>query len=82
MPVAVGDKVWRIRVLPLNPRSGRKLSRLLPANSIGYLHAYLHSPDTQFELFSVVIGSFRCFKCTLLCYVLLDPETTGITPPS
>jgi len=57
--LAVVDREFTIKILD---HGANKMPRLLPANSTGaYKPIYIH-PDTQFEIFGVVIGSFRRFK--------------------
>ena len=57
--LAVVDREFTIKILD---HGANKMPRLLPANSTGaYKPSYIR-PDTQFEIFGVVIGSFRRFK--------------------
>ena len=57
--LAVVDQEFTIKILDYG---ANKMPRLLPANSTGAYRPIYIRPDTQFEIFGVVIGSFRRFK--------------------
>ena len=57
--LAVVDREFTIKILD---HGANKMPRLLPANSTGTYKPIYIRPDTQFEIFGVVIGSFRRFK--------------------
>jgi len=57
--LAVVDREFTIKILD---HGANKMPRLLPANSTGAYRPIHIRPDTQFEIFGVVIGSFRRFK--------------------
>lgn len=57
--LAVVDREFTIKILD---HGANKMPRLLPANSTGAYKTIYIRPDTQFEIFGVVIGSFRRFK--------------------
>jgi len=57
--LAVVDREFTIKILD---HGANKMPRLLPANSTGAYKPIYIRPDTQFEIFGVVIGSFRRFK--------------------
>jgi DNA polymerase V len=57
--LAVVDREFTIKILD---HGANKMPRLLPANSTGAYRPIYIRPDTQFEIFGVVIGSFRRFK--------------------
>jgi len=57
--LAVVDREFTIKIYDLG---ANKMPRLLPANSTGTYRPIYIRPDTQFEIFGVVIGSFRRFK--------------------
>lgn len=57
--LAVVDREFTIKILD---HGANKTPRLLPANSTGAYKPIYIRPDTQFEIFGVVIGSFRRFK--------------------
>lgn len=57
--LAVVDREFTIKILDYGPN---KMPRLLPANSSGAYRPIHIRPDMQFEIFGVVIGSFRRFK--------------------
>lgn len=57
--LAVVDREFTIKILD---HGANKMPRLLPANSSGAYKPIYIRPDTQFEIFGVVIGSFRRFK--------------------
>ena len=55
----VVDREFTIKILDYG---ANKMPRLLPANSTGTYKPIYIRPDTQFEIFGVVIGSFHRFK--------------------
>jgi len=57
--LAVVDQEFTIKILD---HGANKMPRLLPANSTGAYRPIYIRPDTQFEIFGVVTGSFRRFK--------------------
>ncbi len=57
--LAVVDREFTIKILD---HGANRMPRLLPANSTGAYKPIHIRPDTQFEIFGVVIGSFRRFK--------------------
>ncbi|SEG06598.1 LexA family protein [Nitrosomonas ureae] len=57
--LAVVDREFTIKILD---QGANKMPRLMPANSSGVYRPIYICPDTQFEIFGVVIGSFRRFK--------------------
>lgn len=57
--LAVVDREFTIKILDYG---ANKMPRLMPANSTGAYRPIYIRPDTQFEIFGVVIGSFRRFK--------------------
>ncbi len=57
--LAVVDREFTIKILD---HGANKMPRLMPANSSGAYRPIYIRPDTQFEIFGVVIGSFRRFK--------------------
>lgn len=57
--LAVVDREFTIKILDYG---ANKMPRLMPANSSGAYKPIYIRPDTQFEIFGVVIGSFRRFK--------------------
>ena len=57
--LAVVDREFTIKILD---HGANKMPRLMPANSTGAYRPIYIRPDTQFEIFGVVIGSFRRFK--------------------
>lgn len=57
--LAVVDREFTIKILD---HGANKMPRLIPANSTGAYRPIYIRPDTQFEIFGVVIGSFRRFK--------------------
>ena len=57
--LAVVDREFTIKILD---HGANRMPRLLPANSTGAYKPIYIRPDTQFEIFGVVIGSFRRFK--------------------
>lgn len=57
--LAVVDREFTIKILDYG---ANKMPRLLPANASGAYRPIHIRPDTQFEIFGVVIGSFRRFK--------------------
>ncbi|MER0204008.1 MAG: peptidase S24 [Nitrosomonas sp.] len=57
--LAVVDREFTIKILD---HGANKMPRLLPANSTGAYKPIYIRPDTQFEIFGVVTGSFRRFK--------------------
>ncbi len=57
--LAVVDREFTIKILD---QGANKMPRLMPANSSGVYRPIYIRPDTQFEIFGVVIGSFRRFK--------------------
>lgn len=57
--LAVVDQEFTIKILDYG---ANKMPRLLPANSTGAYRPIYIRPDTQFEIFGVVTGSFRRFK--------------------
>lgn len=57
--LAVVDQEFTIKILDYG---ANKMPRLLPANSSGTYRPIHIRPDTQFEIFGVVTGSFRRFK--------------------
>jgi len=57
--VAVVDREFTIKILDYG---ANKMPRLMPANSSGTYRPIYIRPDTQFEIFGVVTGSFRRFK--------------------
>lgn len=57
--LAVVDREFTIKILDYG---ANKMPRLMPANSSGAYRPIYIRPDTQFEIFGVVIGSFRRFK--------------------
>jgi len=57
--LAVVDREFTIKILD---HGANKMPRLMPANSTGAYKPIYIRPDTQFEIFGVVIGSFRRFK--------------------
>ena len=57
--LAVIDREFTIKILD---HGANKMPRLLPANSTGAYKPIYIRPDTQFEIFGVVTGSFRRFK--------------------
>ena len=57
--LAVVDREFTIKILDYG---ANKMPRLIPANSTGAYKPIYIRPDTQFEIFGVVIGSFRRFK--------------------
>ena len=56
--LAVVDREFTIKILDYG---ANKMPRLMPANSTGAYKPIYIRPDTQFEIFGVVIGSFRRF---------------------
>lgn len=57
--LAVVDREFTIKILD---HGANKMPRLMPANSSGEYRPIYIRPETQFEIFGVVIGSFRRFK--------------------
>jgi DNA polymerase V len=57
--LAVVDREFTIKILDYG---ANKMPRLLPANASGAYRPIYIRPDSQFEIFGVVIGSFRRFK--------------------
>lgn len=57
--LAVVDREFTIKILDYG---ANKMPRLMPANSSGVYRPIYIRPDTQFEIFGVVTGSFRRFK--------------------
>lgn len=57
--LAVVDQEFTIKILDYG---ANKMPRLMPANSTGAYRPIYIRPDTQFEIFGVVTGSFRRFK--------------------
>ena len=57
--LAVVDREFTIKILDYR---ANKMPRLMPANSSGTYRPIYIRPDTQFEIFGVVTGSFRRFK--------------------
>lgn len=57
--LAVVDREFTIKILD---QGANKMPRLVPANSSGAYRPIYIRPDTQLEIFGVVIGSFRRFK--------------------
>ena len=57
--LAVVDREFTIKILDYG---ANRMPRLMPANSSGAYKPIYIRPDTQFEIFGVVIGSFRRFK--------------------
>jgi DNA polymerase V len=57
--LAVVDREFTIKILDYG---ANKMPRLMPANSSGVYKPIYIRPDTQFEIFGVVTGSFRRFK--------------------
>jgi len=57
--LAVVDREFTIKILDYG---ANKMPRLMPANSSGAYKPIYIRPDSQFEIFGVVIGSFRRFK--------------------
>lgn len=57
--LAVVDREFTIKILD---HGANKMPRLMPANSTGTYKPIYIRPDTQFEIFGVVTGSFRRFK--------------------
>lgn len=57
--LAVVDREFTIKILD---HGANKMPRLMPANSSGAYRPIYIRPDTQFEIFGVVTGSFRRFK--------------------
>lgn len=57
--LAVVDREFTIKILDYG---ANKMPRLMPANSSGTYRPIYIRPDTQFEIFGVVTGSFRRFK--------------------
>jgi len=57
--LAVVDREFTIKILD---QGANNMPRLMPANSTGTYRPIYIRPDTQFEIFGVVIGSFRRFK--------------------
>jgi DNA polymerase V len=57
--LAVVDREFTIKILD---HGANKMPRLMPANSTGTYRPIYIRPDTQFEIFGVVTGSFRRFK--------------------
>ncbi|MER0216024.1 MAG: peptidase S24 [Nitrosomonas sp.] len=57
--LAVVDREFTIKILDYG---ANKMPRLMPANSSGAYRPIYIRPDMQFEIFGVVIGSFRRFK--------------------
>ena len=57
--LAVVDREFTIKIFDYG---ANKMPRLMPANSSGAYKPIYIRPDTQFEIFGVVIGSFRRFK--------------------
>ncbi|MBK9663144.1 MAG: translesion error-prone DNA polymerase V autoproteolytic subunit [Nitrosomonas sp.] len=57
--LAVVDREFTIKILD---HGANKMPRLMPANSTGAYKPIYIRPDTQFEIFGVVTGSFRRFK--------------------
>ena len=57
--LAVVDREFTIKILDYG---ANKMPRLMPANSSGAYKPIYIRPDTQFEIFGVVTGSFRRFK--------------------
>lgn len=57
--LAVVDREFTIKIYDLG---ANKMPRLVPANSTGVYRPIYIRPETQFEIFGVVIGSFRRFK--------------------
>lgn len=57
--LAVVDREFTIKILDYG---ANKMPRLMPANSTGEYRPIYIRPDMQFEVFGVVIGSFRRFK--------------------
>jgi DNA polymerase V len=57
--LAVVDREFTIKILD---HGANNMPRLMPANSTGTYRPIYIRPDTQFEIFGVVTGSFRRFK--------------------
>lgn len=57
--LAVVDREFTIKILDYG---ANKMPRLMPANSSGAYRPIYIRPDMHFEIFGVVIGSFRRFK--------------------
>lgn len=57
--LAVVDREFTIKIYDYG---ANKMPRLVPANSSGTYKPIYIRPDMQFEIFGVVIGSFRRFK--------------------
>lgn len=57
--LAVVDREFTIKIYD---KGANKMPRLVPANSTGAYRPIYIRPDMQFEIFGVVIGSFRRFK--------------------
>ncbi len=57
--LAVVDREFTIKIYD---HGANKMPRLMPANSSGAYRPIYIRPDMQFEIFGVVIGSFRRFK--------------------
>ena len=57
--LAVVDREFTIKILDYG---ANKMPRLMPANSSGAYRPIYIRPDTQFEIFGVITGSFRRFK--------------------
>ena len=57
--LAVVDREFTVKILD---QGANKMPRLMPANSSGAYRPIYIRPDIQFEIFGVVIGSFRRFK--------------------
>ena len=58
--LAVVDREFTIKILDYGVNN--IMPRLMPANSSGAYRPIYIRPDMQFEIFGVVIGSFRRFK--------------------
>jgi len=57
--LAVVDREFTIKIFD---QGANKMPRLVPSNSSGAYKPIYIRPDMQFEIFGVVIGSFRRFK--------------------
>ena len=57
--LAVVDREFTIKIYDYGANN---MPRLMPANSSGAYRPIYIRPDMQFEIFGVVIGSFRRFK--------------------
>lgn len=57
--LAVVDREFTIKILDYG---ANRMPRLMPANSTGTYKTIYIRPNTQFEIFGVVTGSFRRFK--------------------